>query len=86
MMRLCANTHLKMSEIVLFASLNTETGIELMRFNLDREFEQSPKTAAVLVGTLNREGPNWFFDGLGQMEDERIAKNRHRFCDIIVAQ
>ena len=65
--------------------VNTETGIELMRFNLDHEFEQSPKTAAVLVGTLNREGPNWFFDGLGQMEDGGLPKIATDY-GIIVAQ
>ncbi len=65
--------------------VNAETKIELMRFNLDHEFEASPKAAAVLVGTLNREGPNWFFDGLGEMEDGGLPKIATNY-GIIVAQ
>jgi tellurium resistance protein TerD len=47
--------------------VNEETGIELMRFNLDKEFEESPSSTAVKVGFLERSGPNWFFEGLGEM-------------------
>lgn len=65
--------------------VNAETKIELMRFNLDHEFEASPKTTAVLVGTLNREGPNWLFDGVGQMEDAGLPKIATEY-GIIVAQ
>lgn len=53
---------------------NPDTGIELMRFNLDREFEESPKATAVLVGTLLREGSNWFFEGKGIMEPGGLPK------------
>lgn len=48
--------------------VNTETNIELMRFNLDSEFNDNPKATALIVGTLNREGPNWFFEGVGKFE------------------
>ena len=47
--------------------VNDETGIELMRFNLDQEFIDEPNATAVNVGFLERSGPNWFFEGLGKM-------------------
>lgn len=53
---------------------NPDTDIELMRFNLDKEFEENPQATAVLVGTLMREGPNWFFDGLGTLEPGGLPK------------
>lgn len=49
--------------------VNDETGIELMRFNLDQEFVDQPNTTAVNVGFLERSGPNWFFEGLGRMTE-----------------
>lgn len=53
---------------------NPDTGIELMRFNLDKEFKEDLKATAVLVGTLMREGPNWFFDGIGTLEPGGLPK------------
>lgn len=47
--------------------VNEETGIELMRFNLDQEFVDEPDATAVNVGFLERSGPNWFFEGVGKM-------------------
>jgi tellurium resistance protein TerD len=47
--------------------VNDETGIELMRFNLDQEFIDAPNSTAVNVGFLERSGPNWFFEGTGKM-------------------
>jgi tellurium resistance protein TerD len=47
--------------------VNEETGIELMRFNLDQEFIDEPEATAVNVGFLERSGPNWFFEGVGKM-------------------
>ena len=47
--------------------VNDESGIELMRFNLDQEFQESPDATAVTVGFLERNGPNWFFEGTGVM-------------------
>ncbi len=47
--------------------VNEETGIELMRFNLDQEFLDQPEATAVNVGFLERSGPNWFFEGVGKM-------------------
>ncbi len=46
---------------------NEETGIELLRFNLDQEFIDAPNSTAVNVGYLERSGPNWFFEGVGKM-------------------
>ncbi len=54
--------------------VNEDTKIELMRFNLDVEFESAPKATAVIVGSLMREGQNWFFDGIGTMEDGGLPK------------
>jgi tellurium resistance protein TerD len=47
--------------------VNEETGIELMRFNLDQEFVDESTATAVNVGFLERSGPNWYFEGLGTM-------------------
>lgn len=58
--------------------INKETGVELMKFNLDREFQENPKATAVIVGTMLREGPNWFFEAKGELERgglEKIATN-----------
>lgn len=58
--------------------VNDETGIELMRFNLDAEFAEMPKATAVTVGVLERSGSNWFFEGTGVMTEgglKEIATN-----------
>ncbi|OIN85588.1 MAG: hypothetical protein AUJ12_08545 [Alphaproteobacteria bacterium CG1_02_46_17] len=47
--------------------MNDENGIELMRFNLDQEFKELDNATAVIVGFLERNGPNWFFEGTGRM-------------------
>lgn len=49
--------------------VNEETGTELMRFNLDQEFIDHPNATGVVVGFLERSGPNWFFEGTGRMLD-----------------
>ncbi len=64
--------------------VNEETEIELMRFNLDVEFLEDPQATAVLVGMLNREGPNWFFEGVGRLEQGGLAKFATEF-GIVVA-
>lgn len=64
--------------------VNEETEIELMRFNLDAEFLEDPQATAVLVGVLNREGPNWFFEGVGRLEQGGLAKLATEF-GIVVA-
>lgn len=47
--------------------VNDETGIELMRFNLDEEFKEVPTATAVTVGFMERSGSSWFFEGVGKM-------------------
>jgi tellurium resistance protein TerD len=64
--------------------VNEETEIELMRFNLDAEFLEDPQATAVLVGVLNREGPNWFFEGVGRLEQGGLTKLATEF-GIVVA-
>lgn len=54
--------------------VNKETGAQLMRFNLDKEFEENPNATALIVGTLQREGANWFFEGQGKFENEGLRK------------
>lgn len=44
---------------------NDESNIELLRIHLDQEFEENSKSTAVIVGFLERNGPNWFFEGAG---------------------
>lgn len=64
--------------------MNEETGIELMRFNLDQEFVDAPKATAVNVGFLERSGPNWFFEGLGAMTEGGLKEIATQY-GIIVA-
>lgn len=54
--------------------VNLDTGIELMRFNLDKEFAENENGTALMVGSLMREGPNWFFEGVGKFENEGLPK------------
>lgn len=54
--------------------VNKETNIELMRFSLDKEFEEVPQATAVKVGTLHREGPNWLFEATGVLEPEGLPR------------
>lgn len=63
--------------------MNEETGIELMRFNLDQEFAESPKATAVNVGFLERSGPNWFFEGLGAMTEGGLKEIATQYGIII---
>lgn len=64
--------------------VNMETGIELMRFNLDKEFTENPTSTGLIVGNLLREGPNWFFEGIGKFEVGGLPKIATDF-GIIVA-
>ncbi len=54
--------------------MNKETGIELMKFNLDREFQENPKATGVIVGVMLREGPNWFFEARGELVKGGLEK------------
>ncbi len=63
---------------------NEETGIELMRFNLDQEFVDEPSATAVNVGFLERSGPNWFFEGVGKMSSGGLKEIATQY-GIIVA-
>ncbi len=45
---------------------NDESNTELLRIHLDQEFEENNKASAVIVGFLERNGPNWFFEGSGE--------------------
>lgn len=49
--------------------VNHDTGMELMRFNLDKELEEMPTATAITVGFLERAGSNWFFEGTGTMTE-----------------
>ena len=49
--------------------VNDETGLELMRFNLDKELTEMPTATAITVGFLERAGSNWFFEGTGVMTE-----------------
>lgn len=54
--------------------INKETKTEIMRFNLDKEFQENPKTTALIVGMLIREGPNWYFEGTARFEAGGLGK------------
>ncbi len=54
--------------------VNTETKTEIMRFQLDNEFQENETSTAVIVGFLVREGPNWYFEATGKFEQGGLAK------------
>ncbi|MFA7277160.1 MAG: TerD family protein [Pseudobdellovibrionaceae bacterium] len=47
--------------------VNDETGVELMRINLDTELQEEAGATVVTVGFLERSGANWFFEGTGNL-------------------
>lgn len=63
--------------------VNEETGMELMRFNLDDEFTNTQNITALNVGYLERSGPNWFFQGTGEMAEDGLKHFAQRYGIII---
>ena len=65
--------------------LNQENSIELLRFNLDKELEENNQTA-MLVGSINREGPKWHFTPLAEQVEGGLGAIARRYGCIIVEQ
>jgi len=65
--------------------LNPENSVELLRYNLDKELEDNNQTA-MLVGSINREGPKWHFTPLAEAVEGGLGAVARRFGCIIVEQ
>jgi tellurium resistance protein TerD len=63
---------------------NAETGFEILRYVLDADLEERQETA-VLVATLDREGPKWHFRPKGDMIGGGLRALAERY-GLIVAQ
>lgn len=47
--------------------VNNVTGDELVRYEMDADFEATPDGTAITVGALCREGPHWIFRAMGDV-------------------
>lgn len=62
--------------------VNRENSQEMLRYDLDSDLEDTTETA-MLVASLNREGPKWHFEAIGEMVEGGLAKVATQY-DIIV--
>lgn len=53
---------------------NLDNGTEMLRFYLDKEFEENADATAVIVGAVNRVGATWTFEAMGEFEKGGLAK------------
>lgn len=54
--------------------VNVDTDNEMMRFYLDKEFEENAAATGLIVGAVTREGASWVFDAIGQFEPGGLQK------------
>ena len=54
--------------------VNQDTDNEMMRFYLDKEFEENSSATGLIVGAVTREGASWAFDAIGQFEEGGLQK------------
>jgi len=57
---------------------NEKDGLELLRYELDEDFKDKNETALV-VASLNREGPKWHFTPLGEFVSGDLAMLVERY-------
>ena len=65
--------------------LNTDTGLELVRYDMD-EIVEGSKNTAMLAGFLNREGPNWTFIPHDEQAEHGLAEFATRYGLVIAQQ
>ena len=65
--------------------LNTETGLELIRFNMDEIVEGRQETA-MIAGIMNREGPKWTFIAQDECAEHGLAEFATRYGLTIARQ
>lgn len=73
---------LKKMRNAYFRLVNSDTNIEIVRYDLMKDTEERDETA-MLVGVLNREGPKWHFVALGECIEGGLQKIAEGY-DIIV--
>ena len=65
--------------------LNIETGLELVRYDMDEIVEGKQETA-MLAGFLNREGPHWTFVPHDELVEHGLAEFATRYGLVIAQQ
>ena len=65
--------------------LNIESGLELVRYDMDEIVEEKKETA-MLAGFLNREGPHWTFVPHDELAEHGLAEFATRYGLVIAQQ
>ncbi len=63
--------------------INSSNGFEILRYELTEDMKDSEGETAMLVASLNREGPKWHFEAVGELVQGGLAKVATDY-DIIV--
>ena len=63
--------------------VNASNSNEIVRYNVAPDMRESQGETAMLVASLNREGPKWHFEAVGQLVEGGLAKIASDY-DIIV--
>ncbi len=63
--------------------INASNGFEILRYELTEDMKVSEGETAMLVASLNREGPKWHFEAVGELVHGGLAKVATDY-DIIV--
>jgi tellurium resistance protein TerD len=62
---------------------NQETGIELLRYEIDKDLEDKAATG-MIVASINREGPKWHFTPIAEFIDGGLKAIATRYGCVIV--
>ena len=65
--------------------VNTDTGHEIMRYDIDEDLQDKEETAAVIIAALNREGPKWHFKPMNEVAPGGLGELAKRY-DLIIGQ
>jgi len=63
--------------------INASNGFEILRYELSEDMKESDGETAMLVASLNREGPKWHFKAVGELVQGGLEKVATDY-DIIV--
>ena len=63
--------------------VNASNGFEMLRYDVGIDMQESKGETGMLVASLNREGPKWHFEAVGQLVEGGLAKIATEY-DIIV--
>ena len=63
--------------------VNASNSLEILRYDVSEDMQESKGETAMLVASLNREGPKWHFEAIGELIEGGLAKIATDY-DIIV--